>query len=137
MLTNDLFLKKFLVIFFMIYPVLCWGQVEHNFPVAPQHITCDSLKALEDLGQDPLLQLQETNFRFTQKFDIPRPEGIQAGKFFSCDGQDGYLYIKVESQQHIYEKVPKYLWDKMLGSMELGKVYKNDIEGHYRSILLQ
>ena len=101
-------------------------EVEHNYLVAPQATDCDSLK-LEDLSLDQTKKMiRGSKFRFDQSFLLTRKSGLQLAEFYSCDNESGYLIIKFDDQELLYQGVQKEIWNKFISS--------SDPEGFYLEI---
>ena len=98
-------------------------EVEHNYLVGPQVVTCDSLELASEPLEERLSMIRSAKYRFDQSFRLTRKTGLQQGEYYSCDNLTGYLIIKYDDTFYLYMKVKKNLWDQMLSS--------SDPEGHY------
>ena len=117
--------RFFLILMLMIICInICPAQeVEHNYLVGPQSTTCDSLK-MHDLSIDQCIeQIRKSNFRFDQTFRLTRKKGLQQGEFYSCDGKVGFLIIKFNDEEQLYQNVEKTSWELLISS--------SDPEGYY------
>ena len=123
--------KVILILFFLLSTsIRCFSQeVKHNYLVGPQSTTCDSI-SINQLESDELMQLiKSTTFRFDQKFKLTRKQGLQSGEYYSCDNAIGYLIVKYNGREHLYESVEKTLWKQFITSSDPEGFYlKNKIE---------
>jgi len=111
-----------------------FGQVEHNYPVGPQNTNCDSLD-IDALSFDEAVQLIErSTFRYQQQFKISRTYGIMNARYYSCNGEEGYLIMRVDKKDLLYFDVPKVKWETLISSADINGVYDSEIAGQYRAI---
>ena len=63
----------------------CFAQeVEHNYEMGPQITTCDSLN-LDGLSvEEQIAEIENTTFRYVQKFKLNRREGFQGDGFLAA-----------------------------------------------------
>lgn len=117
--------RTFVILILMILFInICSAQeVEHNYLVGPQSTTCDSLE-MHELSMDQYIeQIRKSNFRFDQTFRLTRKQGLQQGEFYSCDGKVGFLIIKFDDIETLYNDVKKTDWEALISS--------SDPEGYY------
>lgn len=106
---------------------LCVAQdIKHNYTVGPQTVTCDSLKLNESSLDISIESIRRTKFRFDQTFKLTRKSGLQRGEYYSCDNKSGFLIIKYNDSENLYQKVEKVIWNKLTSSA--------DPEGYYLKI---
>lgn len=104
-------------------------EVEHNYKVGPQHTNCDSLN-IEDKSVDKSIAIiRHTKFRFNQSFQLRSKQGLQSGEYYSCDNKIGFLIIKYEGKEFLYQRVGKKTWEDFISS--------SDPEGYYLKLKLQ
>lgn len=117
--------RTVLILIFMILCInMCLAQeVEHNYLVGPQSTTCDSLKMHEISMDQCIEQIRKSNFRFDQTFRLTRKQGLQQGEFYSCDGKVGFLIIRFDGEEQLYQDVEKPNWEALISS--------SDPEGYY------
>ena len=107
-------------------------EVEHNYPMGPQYTDCDSLEIDFDMDQSDFEEkLNSTVFRFSQEFRLRRLSGVQYGKFYSCDGQWGYLLVQYNGKKSIHEAVDKSFWDSLVKSQDPDNYYLDTIKKKY------
>ena len=106
---------------------MCSAQeVEHNYLVGPQSTSCDSL-SLDNLSIDEGIQrIRGVTFRFDQRFQLTRKQGLQSGEYFSCDNKVGYMVINYDGIEHLYESVDKELWRELISSSDPEGFYLNN-----------
>lgn len=104
-------------------------EVEHNYQVGPQSTNCDSLD-ITGLSQSGSIELiRASKFRFNQSFRLSRKQGLQLGGYFSCDNKEGFLIIKYDGKESLYQNVAKQVWEEFISS--------SDPEGYYLNIKKQ
>jgi hypothetical protein len=108
------------------------AQVEHNYLVGPQNTSCDSLMLNSLTKEEAVKAIENTVFRFDQKFRISRTSGVRAGHFYSCDGMMGYLILTVNQKKIIYLEVPKTVWDEFISNPDLDGYYTGNIQNNYQ-----
>lgn len=120
-----------------IFAILCiksqvFAQVEHNYEVGPQSANCDTL----DISSYPLKEaisvIDLTTFRYQQQFKISRTYGVMSARFYSCDGNSGYLVIKVDKNDFIYLEVPESKWKGLISSADINGYFEREIKGNYK-----
>lgn len=123
----------------MIFSMLCinvpvFSQVEHNYKVGPQSANCDTL----DIASYPLEEarsaIELATFRYQQQFKISRTYGVMSARFYSCDGNSGYLVMKVDKKDLIYMEVPETKWKGLISSADINGFYDTEIKGNYDAI---
>jgi hypothetical protein len=107
------------------------GQVEHNYLVGPQSTDCDSLDISVLQKKDAISIIETAKFRFQQQFKISRTYGIMNVRYFSCDGQKGFLILVVDKEDYLYFDVPKSVWDTLITSSDINAYYNSDIKEKY------
>ncbi len=123
----------------MVLTMLCinvpvFSQVEHNYEVGPQSANCDTLDITSYTLGEAISAIDHTTFRYQQQFKISRTYGIMSARFYSCDGNSGYLVIKVDKKDVIYLEVPETKWKGMISSVDINGFYDTEIKGNYNFI---
>jgi hypothetical protein len=109
-------------------------EVEHNYPVGPSKTSCDSL-LLDGLPfEEAVEKIENTTFRFNQKFSYSRLSGVQKGQYYSCDGKNGLLLLTVDKINTIYKDVPKPVWDSLINSSDPDSFFNEKIRPEYAQI---
>ena len=128
---------RYLLFFLLLSVILVQAkaqEVEHNYPVGPQNTNCDSLVIRPGMNQELISDiLENTVFRFSQEFRLRRLNGLQYGKFYSCDGEEGYLIIQFDGSKVIYLGVEKTHWDALTKSTDPDNYYLQNIQKKYPS----
>jgi len=122
------------VLFFIIRFDIAYGQVEHNYPVGPQSTNCDSLRILPLSLDEAISKIENAKFRFQQQFKISRSYGVMNARFYSCDGEFGFLIMKVDKEDHIYLEVPKSIWDNLIISTDINAFFASEIKDNFEVI---
>lgn len=93
-------------------PFMVMGQeVEHNYKVGPQSVTCDSLQLPENDITAALELVKSASFRDVRQFKLTRKQGLQSGHYFSCNGKTGYLIIKYDNNEELFLNISKETWN--------------------------
>jgi len=111
-----------------------FSQVEHNYLVGPQSTNCDSLDLSSDSLGELIKRIENSTFRFQQQFKISRTYGIMNARYFSCDGERGFLIMKIDKKDLIYFEVPKSVWDTLITSSDINAYYASQIRDHYEMV---
>lgn len=114
-----------------------FGQVEHNYPVGPQNTNCDSLDIYALSFDEAVHLIERSTFRFQQQFKISRTYGVMNARYYSCNGEEGYLIMKVDKKDLLYFDVPKIKWERLISSADINGFYDSEIAGQYRAITNQ
>ena len=118
------------VIFLCAYnPVI--AQVEHNYEVGPQSANCDTLNLRSTPLPKAISTIELTTFRYQQQFKISRTYGIMSARFYSCDGELGYLVLKVDKRDILYFEVPEDIWKRLISSADINGFYEAEIKSNY------
>ena len=106
-------------------------QVEHNYLVGPQSTDCDSLSIASLSIDEAISKIENSKFRFQQQFKISRTFGVMNARYYSCDGESGYLIMLVDKINYLYLKIPKSVWDKLITSSDINTFYTIEIKEKY------
>jgi hypothetical protein len=120
----------------MIFTMRCinvpvFSQVEHNYKVGPQTANCDTLDISTYPFQEAKSVIELATFRYYQQFKISRTYGVMSARFYSCDGNSGYLLMKVDKKDLIYLEVPETKWKGLISSSDINGFYNAEIKGIY------
>ena len=110
------------------------AQIEHNYLIGPQATNCDSLDIPTTSLENAIQMIESANFRYHQQFSISRTYGVMKAKYYSCDGEKGFLIMKVDKKDLVYTKVPKSVWDELINAEDLNAYYKTRIINQYNVI---
>ena len=98
-------------------------EVEHNYSVGPNEVTCDSIEVDFERPENAIKTIRATKFRFQQSFRLTRRQGFKGGEFYACDGITGYLIIRIDNEEMLYDNINKTVWEELTSS--------SDPEGYY------
>jgi len=119
----------------MLHSQLAYSQVEHNYPVGPQYTNCDSLDISLGSLVEMIESIENSKFRFQQQFKISKTYGIMNARFYSCDGENGFLIMKVDKKDLLYLEVPKAIWDTLITSADINAYYTAEIRDTFAVIM--
>lgn len=104
-----------------------YSQVEHNYPVEPQSTDCDKLDLSSGPFKDVIARIENSSFRFTQRFKISRSYGIMNARYYSCDGETGFLILRIDKEDVLFLNVPKSVWNSLITSPDINAYYAAEI----------
>ncbi|MGF7231165.1 KTSC domain-containing protein [Arachidicoccus sp.] len=55
---------------------------------------------------------------------------------YSCDGNKGFLIVKLKGKKYIYKDVPKNVWNRFKTAKSFGSYYDHYIKHYYQLHLL-
>jgi hypothetical protein len=124
------------IMFFILGVFQASGQeVEHNYLVGPQSTNCDSLNLPLISFKEAVKMIENSSFRFQQQFKISRTYGVMNAKYYSCDGEKGFLIMKVDKVNYLYLDVPKTTWDLLIKSPDINALYDQEIRTGYEVLV--
>ena len=132
-IISKILMTALLVVTFLILSVnnQVFAQVEHNYKVGPQSANCDTLDISSFSLDEAISAIELSTFRYQQQFKISRTYGIMSARFYSCDGNSGYLILKVDKKDIIYLEVPETIWKGLISSADINGFYDAEIKGNY------
>ncbi|RZK31119.1 MAG: KTSC domain-containing protein [Hymenobacter sp.] len=72
------------------------------------------------------------NYKIEETVDVSRSSWIKGAKFYSEDGQSGYLFLKVGNREYIHKGVPIDVWNQFKTADSFGKYYRANIMHRYQ-----
>jgi len=126
--------RTFWIVLAIMYCLTGYSQVEHNYPVSPQSTDCDSLDISSVSLAKAIESIENAKFRFQKQFKISRSYGVMNARFYSCNGETGFLIMKVDKKDFIYIKVPKSVWNTLITSSDINAFYASEIKQTYNVI---
>ena len=82
-----------------------------------------------------ITEIQNADFKLTDKLPYGKSSWITSAKYYSCDGYSGYLvYTTDKGKEYIHEKVPIRIWTNFKNAFSSGSYYVSNIKGNYRLI---
>lgn len=123
-----------IVILLLFFSMSAAAQVRHNFPMGPQKTNCDTLVIRDNDFEASLQKIEGATWRYTQSMHLNRPFGFRSADFYSCDGQTGYLVIRVDEEKYIYMKVPVSVWEEFSKTSDPENFIKEKIDGNFSEL---
>jgi len=111
-----------------------WAQVVHNFDMGPDKTDCHTIPdKLKDSTKDPYTIISSATYRFKQEVTLSRYRSPKSGKYYSCDGEVGYMILYLEDDETaIFKNVPKTDWGKLSSTSDPFSLYKSGYYDEYR-----
>lgn len=78
---------------------------------------------------DAVKIVRNTNFKVEQSFK--NKEWISKGEYYSCDGDTGYLILRMTEENYIFDDVPISVWSGLKQAKSKGRFYNEEIKGRY------
>lgn len=136
---NKILLNEYKILLIILLLGVCFhqfaeAQIEHNYLIGPQSTDCDSLDVSTVSLTEAIQMIEKTKFRFQQQFSISRAYGVMKAAYYSCEGENGYLVMRVDKSDFIYSSVPKTIWDELISSPDINNFYKTRILNQFKVI---
>ncbi|AZI20733.1 KTSC domain-containing protein [Chryseobacterium taklimakanense] len=78
--------------------------------------------------------VKSVDFKFTDKVDTSKSSWIRSAKYYSCDGNAGYLVYTTDKKEYIHQDVPIRVWEEFKNADSFGKYYNKNIKKRYRLV---
>lgn len=119
-----------------IFAIFClknsaFAQVERNYKVEPKSANCDTLDITSFPLKKAISTIESSTFRYQQQFKISRTYGVMSARFYSCDGNSGYLIMKVDKKDIIFLEVPETKWKGLISSADINGYFDTEIKENY------
>lgn len=98
-------------------------EVEHNYKVGPQSVTCDSLYLPDNDLPSALEAVKSASFRDVRQFKLTRKQGLQGGHYYSCNAATGYMIIRYDNEEQLYLNISKEFWNTLTTNADPDGVY--------------
>lgn len=108
---------------------LAIAQVDQNFAIPKENITCDSLQNTFHSVDEAYQKIEAAAFSYQQSFKLSQVQGLKSAGFYSCDTQTGFLLLKYHDRKLVLKDVPKTIWEELILS--------NDPESFCREVAAQ
>lgn len=93
-------------------------EIEHNYKVGPQNVSCDSLSLPSGDLLEAIQLVREAKYRYVRSFKMTRKQGLQGGEFLACDGTLGFLIVRFDNQEVLYTNIDKSVWESFTSSAD-------------------
>jgi hypothetical protein len=119
-----LFLKKTLLLYFLVIPLL--GYSQNN---------CKDLPKTFYSYNEAINKVKTSKFSFVDNVNTSNSSFINSAYYYSCDGMTGYLIISLNNKEYIHSGLPIKIWLSFKNSESLGSFYSKNIRYRYRLTL--
>ena len=93
---------------------------------------CEELPAKFENYNKAIYLIENTKFTFVDAVNTSTSTEIKAAEFFSCNEENGYLFIKLNNKTLVYNKIPIDIWFDLKNSNSFGKYYNENIKEQYK-----
>lgn len=97
---------------------------------------CDQLPVKFENYNKAIYIIENTKFSFVDAVNTSSSPEIKAAEFFSCNEENGYLFIKLVKQTLIYQKIPIDVWFELKNADFFEKYYDANIKKQYKPQLV-
>ncbi len=80
--------------------------------------------------------VQSHSFKLTDEIDCNRSSWIRSAKYYSCDGETGFMIFTTDTYIYIHKELPIDIWDEWKEASSLGSFYNENIKHRYHMYLL-
>lgn len=77
-------------------------------------------------------KIESSDFEIKDVADTSSSSWIRNAKFFSCDGNTGYMIYSTDSKDYIHAGLPIEIWQGFKDAPSKGSYYNHNIKGNYR-----
>jgi len=82
--------------------------------------------------EEAVKEVKHSNFIFEESINTSKSSWIRGAVYYSCDKKQGYLIIKTDSKEYIYQNVPIEIWKQFRKAGSFGSFYTKNIKGNYQ-----
>lgn len=104
--------------------------VEAVVEVAPE-FTCESLPSSYGSYEDAKNQISSATYPVQESANMAGSSWIRYARFYSCDGQQGFLIIGTDNQTYIHANVSVRVWEEFANASSKGSYYSRNVKGRY------
>lgn len=97
--------------------------------------SCNDLPTQFNSYQQAKKEIKSANFKIEENINTSRSTFVEGASYYSCDGQIGYLLIKIRNTEYIHQNVPITLWKNFKQADSFGKFYNLNIKGNYNLLI--
>jgi hypothetical protein len=97
---------------------------------ANQSNNCTGLDGNSLSGKALIEQLEKTKFEMKQEMRTFNLFGLKEAKFYSCDGETGYMVVEKNSKTEVFRNVPLKVWKEFRLAKSSDAYFVDNIERH-------
>lgn len=79
-----------------------------------------------------VFEVKNAKFKFVDHVNTTRSSFIRGARYYSCDGEFGFLVIEINDRQYIHSRLPKKVWLSFKSAKSFGTFYNQAIRNRYR-----
>lgn len=92
---------------------------------------CEHLPASYKSYDEATSLIRKANFTLSEKINTPKSSWIRSVEFYSCDGKTGYFILVTDSEDYLFQGMPKEVWEGFKNAESFGSYYNAHIKGNY------
>lgn len=93
---------------------------------------CDNLPVSFNSYAGATEIITNTSFILSDSIDTSKSSWIRSLKYFSCDNQVGFLMLKTDKKEYLFQNVPIHIWNDFKKADSYGEYYNDFIRGKYQ-----
>lgn len=102
------------------------------FSISCNAQSCKSIPAHFNSYQEALAAVKKSKFKISEEVNTSNSTFIEAAHYYSCDGNTGYLIVKIKDYEYIYADMPIAVWKGFKSSSSFGTFYNLNIRNKYQ-----
>jgi len=76
--------------------------------------------------------ISNASFILSESIDSSKSSWIRSLKYFSCDNHVGFLILRTDKKEYLFQKVPIHIWNNFKKADSYGEYYNDFIRGKYQ-----
>lgn len=109
------------ILFILITP--CYA-----YPQTP----CESLPPTFNSYTQASIIIKKAKYKIFEEANTSGSSFITAARYYSCDGQTGFLIINIGNRQYLHKGLPVKIWLLFKQASSFGTFYNQNIRNKYR-----
>ena len=106
------------------------AQSDQNFKVKGS-TDCNEISLYFPTMEEAEVIIHKAKFNIEQEMNTTRPSGYRKAHFRSCNMQDGFLMLQIDSSWTILREFPVEMWNEYVNSRDLEGYYQDNVKGKF------
>ena len=104
-----------------------------GFIVLLSSCTGDCTKLPEEFSsyQNAIKEIKSTSFEIEESIQTSKSSWIRNAAYYSCDEKVGFMLLKTDSKEYLYQNVPLKTWVGFKNASSFGTYYNKNIKHNY------
>lgn len=94
--------------------------------------SCNSINTHFASYKDAVEIIEKSDFKIEENLDTSKSSWIESARYYSCDGDFGYLIVTTRGREYIYQNLPIELWNDFKKANSFGGFFNKNIKGNYQ-----